>query len=178
MRWKDYMPLIKHKHAYSCVCLNLTGSRPKSLFNNILEEIEDSLQNDKKVFIQSMLNTKLSFDKGSNFEDYKCLVSNLLEDINDKALKNKTSQPVRLMQNFNVMTKSNLKLCFDEISCKFNKQKEIEKKRDRKLRDSYLLVIKNYLRNSNNFSFQKALNDLHQLHGFIKISYNNEKRRY
>ncbi|PRW33660.1 pre-mRNA-processing 40A isoform A [Chlorella sorokiniana] len=39
-RWKDYLPVVKEEESYAAVECNVSGSRPKELFLDVLEEME------------------------------------------------------------------------------------------------------------------------------------------
>merc|ERR1711920_529152 len=52
IRWKDFIPIIEKKKAYMCICLNLSGSLPSSLFTDLVETQEYKLEKDKKFVSQ------------------------------------------------------------------------------------------------------------------------------
>lgn len=47
MRWKEYQPLVAEDAAFVAVEANLSGSRPRELFEDILEEVEEKYEKDK-----------------------------------------------------------------------------------------------------------------------------------
>jgi pre-mRNA-processing factor 40 len=54
MRWKEYIQMIKQENILNQLSTNRSGSRPSSLFNDIVEELEFILEKDKEIVIQIM----------------------------------------------------------------------------------------------------------------------------
>ncbi len=46
-RWQEYAAQIKKEEAYVAVCKNVTGSRPREMFDDVLEEMEAQYTKDK-----------------------------------------------------------------------------------------------------------------------------------
>merc|ERR1712227_854460 len=96
--------------------MNCSGSRPCSLFNDIVEDLEHILEKDKKTVIQAMQKTKLSFDTNSKSEYYRTLISNILEDIHDKNVLTQTHFNLStLIQSLYTVPESNVRMCFTEL---------------------------------------------------------------
>merc|ERR1712216_466709 len=133
-----------------------------------------------QTFIQVMRRTKLSFDSCSKSKNYRTLMINILDDnLEKESILSSNLTP--LTYNYLIIPESNNSLCFDEIFDKKCGRKEIEKKRAKKLRDMFLLMVKDFCLNckiETDISYQTAIPYLSDKREYTKISCEKERKKY
>lgn len=54
MRWKEYASAVKEEEAYLAVVSNLSGSRPRELFEDVMEEVEEEYEGSRGVMKEAV----------------------------------------------------------------------------------------------------------------------------
>ncbi|KAL6647668.1 hypothetical protein ACP70R_015105 [Stipagrostis hirtigluma subsp. patula] len=76
-RWRDYCAEIKESHAYVVVASNTSGSTPKELFDDVLEEIDKQYQDDKSQIKEAVKSGKIPMTTSWTLEEFQ---TSVLED--------------------------------------------------------------------------------------------------
>merc|ERR1712061_925952 len=124
-RWKDHFHLFEKEKAYR----NSSTSKAKSLFYDVVEEIENIFKNDKKSFNCILESIKLCIDMNMTFYSYKAFFSNCIQDLTEKKTKHLKEEKKNYNKFFTVLPNSNVRLFFDEIISKIKLRRQTEKKR-------------------------------------------------
>jgi hypothetical protein len=130
--------------AYVRLSNNISGSRPNSLFNDVVEELEIKFENIKKTVDQIIKLTKISVDKETTFGVFKILHNCSLEDILEEIKKNKKTVIRRLIYVLIIISETNFRLCFNEIIVHKSNRNDIEKEKFHKLLNNFKLIGKEY----------------------------------
>jgi pre-mRNA-processing factor 40 len=91
MRWREYYPLIEGDDIYRKMSSNLNGSRPKQLFNIVIEELEDILLCDTKIITLAINRSDGTLDLRDTLEDFRNHLFNYLESKNIKEIRKKNA---------------------------------------------------------------------------------------
>merc|ERR1712113_1277530 len=142
MRWKDFVPIIEKEEAYRCICSNLSGSLPSSLFKDLVESQEYKLEKDKELVFQAIQVSKIIIDNNIKYETYKSILIYGLEN----AITNKKSPYLKKINvNFNKIllkiSEVNTRLCYDELKNTFAKKKLIELERSKILFQKFTSLV-------------------------------------
>lgn len=70
-QWKTFVDVVKDEDAYRAVCTNAAGSRPKELFIDVLEELEEVLQSEKKTIVEALKELEVEITPETTFEVVK-----------------------------------------------------------------------------------------------------------
>ncbi|KAE8008160.1 hypothetical protein FH972_004700 [Carpinus fangiana] len=119
--WRDYGVKIKDLPAYLAVASNTSGSTPKELFEDVLEELEKLYHEDKTRIKDAVKLGKILLSSTWTFEDFKGAIS---KDFN--------SIPV---------SDVNLKLVFDELQERVREKEEKEEKKRKRLADDFVRLL-------------------------------------
>lgn len=123
-RWKEYQPIVRKEAAYEAVEKNLSGSRPKELFQDILEEMEEAYDKNKSVMKDVLRSKDIQVTVSSTFENFK----GALHAAEDKHLAQ--------------VSETNMKLYFDEL---FGRAQEAAAKAERaakRAREAFMIMLK------------------------------------
>jgi hypothetical protein len=123
----------------------------------------------------------LSLDNNSKYGNWDTLMASALDDILEKASTDTSVSYAKLLNSFTTIPKSNIRLCFKEIEERCHKRKTIEKKRTRKVRDMFLLMVKDLCVHKNfeiDISFKDATMLLSQKREYMKIGSETDKKKY
>ncbi|KAL6880484.1 hypothetical protein ACP4OV_012049 [Aristida adscensionis] len=82
-RWRDYCAEIKESHAYLAVASNTSGSTPKELFEDVIEEIDKQYQDDKSQIKEAVKSGKIPMTATWTLEEFQ---TSILEDDSLKAI--------------------------------------------------------------------------------------------
>merc|ERR1712113_237419 len=179
MRWKDFVPIIEKEEAYRCICSNLSGSLPSSLFKDLVESQEYKLEKDKELVFQAIQVSKIIIDNNTKYEIYKSILIHGLEN----AITNKKSPYLKKINvNFNKIllkiSEVNTRLCYDELKNTFAKKKLIELERSKILFQKFtslVIELTHQKKMDIDLGYKKALKHLYKSSNFLKISYKLEK---
>jgi len=118
MCWREYLPAINQLDAYKKLSLNTSGSRPKDLFNDVVEELEILLAKNCETVARVIQMTKSDLDLNykRTFQDLKSSVFHKLEDIISKVTN--IAEFRLLRDSLAAVSNAGLRLCFDEIAGK------------------------------------------------------------
>ncbi|KAJ4953294.1 hypothetical protein NE237_030126 [Protea cynaroides] len=115
--WRDYCMKIKDLPAYIAVSSNTSGSTPKDLFEDVVEELEKQYHEDKSRIKDGMKLGKVNIASSWTLEDFKASISEIgvsrsISDIN-------------------------LKLIFEELIARIKEKEEKEAKKRQLLADDF-----------------------------------------
>ncbi|KAH9695057.1 pre-mRNA-processing protein 40A [Citrus sinensis] len=119
--WRDYCIKVKDSPPYMAVASNTSGSTPKDLFEDVVEELQKQFQEDKTRIKDAVKLRKITLSSTWTFEDFKASV---LEDA--------TSPPI---------SDVNLKLIFDDLLIKVKEKEEKEAKKRKRLEDEFFDLL-------------------------------------
>ncbi|XP_074279209.1 pre-mRNA-processing protein 40A isoform X2 [Silene latifolia] len=107
--WREYSAKVKESEAYLAVAHNTSGSTPKDLFEDLVDELQNQYHDDKRRVKEAMKVCKVTMSSTWTFEEFKASIMSEIE-----------SQPI---------SDVNFKLIFDE---QLERAKEKEEKEARK----------------------------------------------
>lgn len=119
--WRDYHSQVKDLPAYLAVASNTSGSTPKELFEDVVEELEKQYQEEKSQIKDAVKSAKITLSSTWTFEDFK------------SALSEHISSPPK--------SDSNLKLMFDELLERAREKEEKEAKKRKRLADAFFHLL-------------------------------------
>ncbi|KAL9257450.1 Pre-mRNA-processing protein 40A-like protein [Drosera capensis] len=119
--WRDYHSKVKDMPAYQAVSSNSSGSTPKELFEDVVEELLKQYEEDKIRIKDAMKLEKVTLSSNWTLEDFKSAID-----------KEMSFQPV---------AEINLKLVFDDLLERAREKEEKEAKRRKRLRDEFFSLI-------------------------------------
>ncbi|PSC74832.1 pre-mRNA-processing 40A [Micractinium conductrix] len=70
-RWREYLPIIKEEEAYVAVEKNASGSRPKELFQDVLEEMEAEYGQQREKLKAAVKERGIEVGQGSALDAFK-----------------------------------------------------------------------------------------------------------
>ncbi|PQQ02432.1 pre-mRNA-processing protein 40A isoform X4 [Prunus yedoensis var. nudiflora] len=115
--WRDYCMKVKDLPTYLAVASNTSGSTPKDLFEDVVEELQKQYHEDKTRIKDAVKLGKVLLTSTWKLEDFKTVISN---DIG--------SPPI---------SDANLKLVFDELLERVKEKEEKEAKKRKRLADDF-----------------------------------------
>ncbi|KAF5448316.1 hypothetical protein F2P56_028863 [Juglans regia] len=118
--WRDYCMKVKDLLAYTEVASNTSGSTPKELFQDVLEELEKQYHEDKTRIKDAVKLGKILLSSTWVLEDFKFAIS---KDF---------SPPI---------SDVNLKLIFDELLERVREKEEKEAKKRKRLADDFFHLL-------------------------------------
>ncbi|PON65555.1 WW domain containing protein [Parasponia andersonii] len=119
--WRDYCLKVKDLPQYQAVASNTSGSTPKELFEDVIEELEKQYHEDKARVKDALKLGKVSIASTWTFDDFKAAI---LEDI--------VSPPVSDL---------NLKLVYEELLERAKEKEEKEAKKRQRLADDFTKLL-------------------------------------
>uniref|UniRef100_A0A0D9V1R2 Pre-mRNA-processing protein 40A n=1 Tax=Leersia perrieri TaxID=77586 RepID=A0A0D9V1R2_9ORYZ len=124
-RWRDYCAQVKDSHVYMAVAANSSGSMPKELFEDVMEELEKQYQDDKARIKEVVKSGKIPMTTSWTLEDFQTAV---MED-----------------DTFKGITHTNMKLIYDDQVERLREKEVKEAKKRQRLGENfsdYLYSIK------------------------------------
>merc|ERR1711998_275159 len=71
MRWREYLPTIKENLIFRRLSSNRMGSRPKELFDAVIEQLEQMLSKDMETIAWIIQGTKMDVEVEKGFESFR-----------------------------------------------------------------------------------------------------------
>ncbi|KAH9623756.1 hypothetical protein KSS87_023311 [Heliosperma pusillum] len=115
--WRDYCAKVKESEAYLAVAHNTSGSTPKDLFEDLVEELENQYHDDKQRVKDAIKLCKVTMSSTSTFEEFKASIMSEIE-----------SQPI---------SDVNLMLIFEEQLERVKEKEEKEARKRQRLVDNF-----------------------------------------
>lgn len=119
--WRDYHSKVKDLSAYLAVSSNTSGSTPKELFEDVVEELKKQYQEDRTRIKDAVKSEKVALSSMWTLEDFKT------------AIANEISSPE--------VSENNLKLVFEELLERAREKEEKEAKRRQRLGDEFFNML-------------------------------------
>ncbi|KAG8051735.1 hypothetical protein GUJ93_ZPchr0001g29805, partial [Zizania palustris] len=116
-RWRDYCVQVKDSHVYLAVASNTSGSMPKELFEDLMEELEKQYQDDKARIKEAVKSGKIPMTTSWTLEDFQTAV---MEDDSFKGIKN-----------------TNMKLIYDDQVERLREKEVKETKKRQRLGENF-----------------------------------------
>ncbi|KAL5223042.1 hypothetical protein ABZP36_027755 [Zizania latifolia] len=116
-RWRDYCAQVKDSHAYLAVASNTSGSMPKELFEDVMEELEKQFQDEKTRIKEAVKSGKISMTISWTWEDFQTAVT---ED-----------------DTFKGITSTNMKLIYDDQVERLREKEAKEAKKRQRLGENF-----------------------------------------
>ncbi|XP_043713830.1 pre-mRNA-processing protein 40A-like isoform X2 [Telopea speciosissima] len=115
--WRDYFMKVKDLPIYIAVSSNASGSTPKDLFEDVVEELEKQYHDDKTRIKDGMKLEKINMASSWTFEEFKDSITEVVR-----------SPPI---------SDINLKLVFQELIERIKEKEEKEAKKRQRLADDF-----------------------------------------
>ncbi|XP_031281383.1 pre-mRNA-processing protein 40A [Pistacia vera] len=122
--WRDYCLKVKDFPQYHAVASNTSGSTPKDLFEDVVEELEKQYHEDKAHIKDAMKSGKVTIATTWTFEDFEAAVSEGLG----------ASQ----------ISDINFKLVYEELLDRAKEKEEKEAKKRQRLADDFTKLLYTY----------------------------------
>ncbi|KAM4088621.1 hypothetical protein ACJW30_07G085100 [Castanea mollissima] len=119
--WRDYSTKVKDIPTYVAVSSNTSGSTPKELFQDVLEELEKQYDEDKTRIRDAVKLGKIMLSSTWTLEDFQIAIS---KDVHSPPVSN-----------------VNLKLVFDELLERVREKEEKEAKKRKRLADDFAHLL-------------------------------------
>ncbi|KAF2950542.1 pre-mRNA-processing protein 40A isoform X2 [Oryza sativa Japonica Group] len=116
-RWRDYCAQVKDSSVYLAVASNISGSMPKDLFEDVMEELEKQYQDDKARIKEAVKSGKIPMTTSWTLEDFETAVTE------DDTLKG--------------ITNINMKLIFDDQVERLREKEVKEAKKRQRLGENF-----------------------------------------
>ncbi|KQK17847.1 pre-mRNA-processing protein 40A [Brachypodium distachyon] len=116
--WRDYCAQVKDSRAYLAVASNMSGSMPKELFEDVIEELDKQYQDDKTLIKDELKSGKIHMTTSWTLEDFQAAVTG---DDNCKGISN-----------------INIKLIYDDQIERLREKDLKEAKKRQRLGDNFL----------------------------------------
>ncbi|KAG8045070.1 hypothetical protein GUJ93_ZPchr0008g13208 [Zizania palustris] len=116
-RWRDYCAQVKDSHAYLAVASNTSGSMPKELFEDVMEELEKQFQDDKTRIKEAIKSGKISMTISCTWEHFQTAV---MDD-----------------DTFKGITSTNMKLIYDDQVERLREKEAKEAKKRQRLGENF-----------------------------------------
>ncbi|XP_043719031.1 pre-mRNA-processing protein 40A-like isoform X1 [Telopea speciosissima] len=116
-RWRDYFMKVKDLPAYIAVSSNASGSTPKDLFEDVVEELEKQYHEDKTRIKDGMKLGKINIASSWALEDFKASITEVVVS--------------------HAVSDINLKLIFEELIERIKEKEEKEAKKRQRLADDF-----------------------------------------
>lgn len=120
-RWREYHSKIKDLPSYVAVSSNSSGSTPQELFEDVVEELKNQYQEDKRLIKDAVKSEKLAFSSTWTLEEFKTANANEISSLK--------------------VSEINLKLVFDELLERAREKEEKEAKRRKRLGDEFFNML-------------------------------------
>ncbi|XP_021776167.1 pre-mRNA-processing protein 40A-like [Chenopodium quinoa] len=119
--WRDYHSKVKDTPVYVAVSSNTSGSTPKELFEDVVEELKKQYEDDRIRIKDAVKSGKVSISSTWTLEDFKAAIE---DDISNPEV-----------------SENNLKLVFDELLERVKEKEEKEAKRRKRLGDEFFNML-------------------------------------
>ncbi|XP_021866042.1 pre-mRNA-processing protein 40A [Spinacia oleracea] len=119
--WREYHSKVKDSLVYVAVSSNNSGSTPKELFEDVLEELKKQYEEDRIRIKDAVKSGKVALSSTWTLEDFKA------------AIEDEISSPA--------VSENNLKLVFDELLERVKEKEEKEAKRQKRLGDEFFNLL-------------------------------------
>ncbi|KAM0838514.1 hypothetical protein ACQ4PT_060925 [Festuca glaucescens] len=119
--WRGYCAQVKDSHAYLAVASNTSGSMPRELFNDVMEELDKQYQDDKTLVKDEMKSGKIHMTASWALEDFQAAVT---EDEKCKGISN-----------------INIKLIYEDQIEKLKEKELKDAKKRQRLGDNFLDLL-------------------------------------
>lgn len=136
--WRDYCLKVKELPQYQAVASNISGSTPKDLFEDVLEELENKYHEEKAQIKDVMKAAKTTITSSWTFDDFKA------------AIEEGGSLEV---------SDINFKLVFEDLLERAKEKEEKEAKRRQRLADDFTGLLQSFkeITTSSNWEDSKQL---------------------
>ncbi|KAK9844119.1 hypothetical protein WJX81_004940 [Elliptochloris bilobata] len=122
MRWKEYQPLVKKEAAYAAVDKNTSGSRPRELFEDAVEEAEAALELDRKAL-----------EAAANARDVAVAPDGTLEAF---------AAALEGAEGLDKLQPTSMRLVFEELLERAKEKAAKEEKRAKRARDDFAALLR------------------------------------
>ncbi|XP_028796082.1 LOW QUALITY PROTEIN: pre-mRNA-processing protein 40A-like [Neltuma alba] len=119
--WREYCIKVKDLPQYQAVASNTSGSTPKDLFEDVVEDLAQKYHEDKTRVKDAVKSGKIAVDTTTVFEDFKAAV---LEEVDPPS-----------------MSDINLKLIYEELLERAKEKEEKEAKKRQRLADEFTKLL-------------------------------------
>ncbi|XP_042506427.1 pre-mRNA-processing protein 40A-like isoform X2 [Macadamia integrifolia] len=119
--WRDYFMKVKELPAFIAVSKNTSGSTPKDLFEDVVEELENQYHDDKTRIKDGMKLEKINMASSWTFEDFK---ASIIEVVGSPTISD-----------------INLKLVYEELIERIKEKEEKEAKKRQHLADDFTDIL-------------------------------------
>jgi len=135
MRWREYLPVIEEEQSFRKICLNVSGSRPKQLFDIVVEELDDIYFNDFKGIAMVTKIVEQNIDTDDTPETFRASILTHLTNKYGNLAPNKSKSDIKAMYAcLNQVTNLNIRFFFQSALEKSLEDNEVEKKKKTKQR--------------------------------------------
>ncbi|KAL4420342.1 hypothetical protein ABPG77_006149 [Micractinium sp. CCAP 211/92] len=88
-RWREYLPIVKEEASYEAVERNTSGSRPKELFQDVLEEMEAEYAKERDTIKAAVKERGIEVGVDSSLESFKAALAEGqgLGNVSDTSIK-------------------------------------------------------------------------------------------
>lgn len=119
--WREYCMKVKDLPQYQAVASNTSGSTPKDLFEDVVEDLAQKYHEDKTLVKDAVKLGKIAVDTTTAFEDFKAAV---LEEVDPPS-----------------MSDINLKLVYEELLERAKEKEEKEAKKRQRIADEFTKLL-------------------------------------
>ncbi|KAI9118530.1 hypothetical protein K1719_010862 [Acacia pycnantha] len=119
--WREYCMKVKDLPQYQAVASNTSGSTPKDLFEDVVEDLAQKYHEDKTQVKDAVKSGKIAVDTTTVFEDFKAAV---LEEVDPPS-----------------MSDINLTLIYEELLERAKEKEEKEAKKRQRLADEFTKLL-------------------------------------
>ncbi|CAO2830841.1 unnamed protein product [Amaranthus hypochondriacus] len=120
--WREYCGKVKDSAAYLAVARNTSGSTPKDLFEDVVEDLENQYHDDKSRVKDAMKLCKITMTSAWTFEEFK---ESLFSELGSPSISD-----------------TNLKLVFEEQLERVKEKEEKEAKKRQRLLDDFTDLLR------------------------------------
>lgn len=120
-KWFDYHAKVKDLPAYVAISSNTSGSTPKELFEDVVEELKKQYQEDRTRIKDAVKSEKVALSSSWTFEEFKAAIANEISSAE--------------------VSEHNLKIVFDELLEKAREKEDKEAKRRKRLGDEFFNML-------------------------------------
>jgi len=122
-RWKEFQPLIKSDQVYIDTDANKFGSRPRELFEDLIETLEEEYDKDRAIMKDIYRNSTITVNSSTTFEEF-----NALMEKQDERMKETNPQNVMIIYN--------------ELLSKAKDREAREAKRKKRAKEEFMAALK------------------------------------
>ncbi|XP_024527383.1 pre-mRNA-processing protein 40A isoform X2 [Selaginella moellendorffii] len=120
--WRDYLAKIKEHPAYQAICTNLSGSTPKELFMDVLEELDKLYLEDKAKIKDIMKVGKITVVPTTTYDDFKAALAEA--------------------GDLTAISELHIKLAFEDALERLKEKEEKEAKKRRRLAEEFSTLLR------------------------------------